>query len=116
MQDIQLQELIDKNIAIESMPTSNVRIGFYNDYSEHHLFRWLGLNQPDNCPKPIVCLGSDDPGIFATSLRAEYYHVYRVLTSKKFNQSPTEAIDTLERLHRNSERFRFTPEDNLRMR
>src|SRR5579871_2928470 len=79
LQEIQLNELICNNIAIESLPTSNVRIGFYCDYSEHHLFRWLGISSKAG-KQPIVCLGSDDPGIFATSIRVEYYHVYRELT------------------------------------
>jgi hypothetical protein len=112
LQEIQLKELVKANIAIESLPTSNVRIGFYHAYSEHHLFRWLGLSSKSG-EQPIVCLGSDDPGIFATSIRAEYYHVYRELT-QTFNCTPTQAVTLLENLLRNASTFRFTCEENIR--
>ena len=118
LQEMQIAELITKKIAIESLPTSNMRIGFYHDFSEHHLFRWLGLSPGSSKQigkQPVVVIGSDDPGIFATSIRAEYFHIYRVLTTK-YDRTPNEALEILLRLHRNADAFRFSIESNLRVR
>lgn len=59
----------ERNIALEALLTSNVRIGIYKNYTEHHLKKWLdqGLN---------VVLGSDDAGIFATNIYNEYAHAW----------------------------------------
>ena len=44
LQNEMIKLLNRKNIAIESLPTSNVRISFYKEYSEHHLQGWFVLN------------------------------------------------------------------------
>jgi len=77
-QEIILKELNSKQIAIETMPTSNLRISFYESYKDHHIFRWL--DEVENKPKLVIC--SDDPGIFATNLRNEYLHVNRYIKDK----------------------------------
>ncbi|MFW5837174.1 MAG: hypothetical protein ACOCVM_04145, partial [Desulfovibrionaceae bacterium] len=97
--------LNERRVAIETMPTSNLRISFYRRYREHHVFRWLGLCN-DDFPLPSVCVCSDDPGIFATSLRNEYAHIYRKL--REFKLSTEEAREVLAQLGRNSRAFRFT--------
>ena len=71
-----------KGLAIEMMPSSNVRISHYKNYDEHHMVRWLGLTN-SNDPRPIIVPGSDDTGIFMTNLRNEYAHIYRVAESKR---------------------------------
>jgi adenosine deaminase len=68
-------KIIQKGMVLETLPTSNVRISFYRDYREHHIYRWLGLR--GDHPTPTVCVGSDDPGIFACNLRGEYMHLFR---------------------------------------
>ena len=92
-QEIILKELNAKQIAIETMPTSNLRIGFYESYEDHHIFRWL--EEVENKPNLVIC--SDDPGIFATNLKNEYLHVNRYIKDK--NQ--------LINITRNSQIFRF---------
>jgi len=77
-QEIILKELNTKQIAIETMPTSNLRISFYESYKDHHIFRWL--DEVENKPNLIIC--SDDPGIFATNLRNEYLHINRYIKDK----------------------------------
>jgi adenosine deaminase len=77
-QEIILKELNSKQIAIETMPTSNLRISFYESYKDHHIFRWL--DEVENKPSLVIC--SDDPGIFATNLRNEYLHVNRYVKDK----------------------------------
>jgi hypothetical protein len=80
VQKISLQMLVQREIVLEAMPTSNVRIGVYDDYDEHHLFRWLGLD--GDLPNPAVVLASDDPGIFANCLRNEFLHLYQSLAAQ----------------------------------
>ncbi|MEO5330442.1 MAG: hypothetical protein H7839_00345 [Magnetococcus sp. YQC-5] len=107
MQTIMLKKLHQKEIVIESMPTSNVRISFYRSHKDHHLWRWLGLdNTEENNFLPPICLATDDPGIFATNLRNEYAHVYEWLT-KIFGLSPSQAMVHIEQLSINSATYRF---------
>ncbi len=113
-----LKELHARGVAIESMPTSNVRISFYETYGDHHLWRWLGLTgrkggageESDRAGDeilPTVCLASDDPGIFATSLRNEYAHVYDQLI-QRFHLPSDEAMGLIGKLADNARTFRFS--------
>lgn len=81
----------ERNIALEALLTSNVRIGIYKNYAEHHLKKWLdqGLN---------VVLGSDDAGIFATNIYNEYAHAWLEQSIRR-NQ--------IKRLIANSETYVF---------
>jgi adenosine deaminase len=112
LQDEMIRTLNQKLVAIESMVTSNVRIAPYEDYREHHLFRWLGLTKHKG-PKPTVLLASDDPGIFATNLRNEFAHVLKVLVDDK-GLEHSEAMDYLRRLNANARDFRFGQDWPLR--
>ncbi len=107
MQTNLLKILHEKEIVIESMPTSNVRISFYHSHKEHHLWRWLGIQEGlERDHLPAVCLATDDPGIFATNLRNEYAHVYETLT-REFHLSANEAMEQIERLAVNAQTYRF---------
>lgn len=66
-----VKRLKARRVAVEIMPTSNVRIACYDGYDKHHLFRFLGLGENPLPEHPDLVLASDDPGIFATSLRNE---------------------------------------------
>lgn len=109
LQDRVLAKLNAQGVVIESLPTSNVRISLYDRYSEHHIFRWLGLDGHAG-PCPIVCLGTDDPGIFATNLRNEYAHLYRELRTN-YNRNEAEAMAILRELNRNSRTYAFRHKD-----
>lgn len=106
MQNQMLKLFIDKNLALETLPSSNVTISFYRKYEEHHLLRWLGLKDADT-PKPSVIVGSDDTGLFMTNLRNEFSFVYKLVADVK---GPDYAIEVLERLNKNVKQFRFKPE------
>lgn len=95
-----------RQIVIESMPTSNVRINAYLDYEEHHLLRWLGLSGTPLAERPAVSLGSDDPGIFTTNARNEYAHVYLALLRAA---GSTAAIESLRDLNIAGRSYRFRP-------
>ena len=90
-----------KVVAVESKPTSNVRISLYDDYSEHHIFRWLEVNSST----PIVCLDSDDPGIFAINIRNEFSHIFLELLNK--NKTRKEAMDIIKHIADNNIIFIF---------
>lgn len=77
VQDAIITEMRDKNILVEVLPTSNVRISHYTATEDHHVMRWL--NPDDPRPAPQVVLGTDDPGIFSTTLRNEYSLVLQKL-------------------------------------
>lgn len=71
-------ELKNKNIAIETNPTSNYLIGTFRRYAKHPItkFHNLGLEIDDKlikkCPQLSVSINTDDQGIFSTSLENEY--------------------------------------------
>ncbi|TCK58373.1 hypothetical protein [Seleniivibrio woodruffii] len=96
-----------KEIVMEVLPTSNVRISYYSQYSEHHIWRWLGLNKVNNCDTlPPIVLGTDDTGIFASNIRNEYAHIYNHLinTIKLPHQS---ALKYIKEIHESSKVYAF---------
>lgn len=105
LQDAVLRQLEKKKIAIESLLTSNVRISFYQNYSEHHILRWLNLPEKSPPPPmPIICLGSDDPGIFATTIKNEYYHLLKIVQKHTSNGN---AVDVVGSVLKQSKAYRF---------
>lgn len=108
MQDNVLGEVNAAGVVLETLPTSNVRIAAYRDLSEHHVFRWLGLTGEPLDNRPTVCVGSDDTGIFATSLRNEYAALFSVLT-RHHGRTPEEAIEIVRGLNQTGFAFRFRP-------
>lgn len=103
LQERVLAEIARRRVVLETLPTSNVRISFYKDFSEHHVFRWLGLGGDGH--QPAVSVGSDDPGIFACSLRGEFMHLYRELV--KQTGCEREALARLEHLNDVGRVYRF---------
>ncbi|KAA0570263.1 hypothetical protein [Azospirillum sp. Sh1] len=103
LQESVLREIRERNVVIETLPTSNVRISFYRTFKEHHAFRWLGLEPGGQSPS--VSVGSDDPGIFACSLRGEFMHLYREML--RLTGSEREAIARLDHLNETGRIYRF---------
>jgi len=103
LQERALQEITKRRVVIETLPTSNVRISFYRNFTEHHVFRWLGLEPGGQLPS--VSVGSDDPGIFACSLRGEFMHLYREVLQR--TGSEREAIARLDHLNETGRIYRF---------
>ena len=105
------QELIkilnNKEIAIETMPSSNVRISYYEHYHEHHIFNWFHPKENINSQTetPYLVLASDDPGIFANNLRSEFVHLYEAALENGATIQETEKW--LMSLNNNAKRFRF---------
>lgn len=103
-----------RGVALETLPTSNLRISFYDGMDEHHLYRWLGLCEPTITNHPTVCIGSDDPGIFATNLCNEYAAIGSVLRHR-FKLTASEAAGRLEQLNANGRVHRFPLDHHLRV-
>lgn len=105
VQDAVILELRKKNIAIEVLPTSNVRISHYTQTQNHHVVRWL--SQDDTRPIPHVVLGTDDPGIFATNIRNEYAILLNIL-HKKYPADSERPYKIIQDLVRNGRSYAFT--------
>lgn len=104
LQDCVLKKISMRGIVLETLPTSNVRISVYRSYAEHHIFRWIGLKGPGE--KINICIGSDDPGIFATNLRNEYAHLLREL-DRQCAGTDRDPLSELKRLIENGKIWRF---------
>lgn len=68
----------ERNLSIETNPTSNFLIGPIDRYIEHPIFKWynLGLHHDkellEKSPQLSVSINTDDAGIFSTSLENEF--------------------------------------------
>ncbi len=104
VQDSVVSEMREKNIIVEVLPSSNVRISHYENIEDHHVLRWL--DQGGSRPTPQVVLGTDDPGIFATNLRNEYVLLFNLL-NKKFDANSEKPYQIIRHLIDNSRCYRF---------
>lgn len=96
--------LCERRVVIETPPVSNLRISQYDDICEHHVLRWLGIPScaVEGDERPEICMGSDDPGIFVTDIRNEYFHLFCLL-----QQAGVKAGDAVEYLRRVNETGRI---------
>jgi adenosine deaminase len=99
-----LNILHEKEIVIETLPTSNVRIGYYKDYSQYHLLNWLRWEEMEHAV-PHIVVGSDDTGIFATNIYNEYANIYCFLVGQGI--TPAKAMAYIERLDKNGSIYKF---------
>lgn len=103
-----VQHLIaSRDVVIETLPVSNLRISQYRDIQEHHLLRWLKIDgyRVENDANLSICMGSDDPGIFATDIKNEYYHV--LMTLRNAGLTEAEAVEKLRTLNRAGRAYSF---------
>ncbi|MFP5287802.1 MAG: hypothetical protein ACLGI9_18845, partial [Thermoanaerobaculia bacterium] len=93
-------------IVVEANPSSNLLVGDLRDLGRHPLWR---LSPPrDSAPTPpiSVCLGSDDPVTFATTLREDYQRLVDALVLSGLSQEQAERW--LERVRQQGLDSRFT--------
>ena len=108
IEDLQLGLLEFMNrqeIIIETLPTSNVRIGFHRSFNSYHLLNWIDWQKAGERIPPIV-VGTDDTGIFATNIYNEYANIYCCLLNKK-EFSHSEAAAVIKQLDESSRVYRF---------
>lgn len=111
LKELQLQLLAymsNREIIIETLPTSNVIIGVHRNYKTYHLYNWFKWKEQGKQIPPIV-IGTDDTGIFATNIYNEYCNIYcQLVYEKKMNIQ--DAIIWLKELHHNSCIYAFCSE------
>ena len=105
-----------RNVVIETLPVSNLRISQYRDIQDHHLLRWLCVKDcgVEGDAKMTVCMGSDDPGIFVSDLKNEFYHVFSNL--RLAGLPPAECMEHIRQLNEAGRIYAFLqsiPEDEL---
>ncbi|WP_421183949.1 hypothetical protein [Aeromonas dhakensis] len=104
-----VQKIISqRQLVLETLPTSNVRISHYESIKEHHVFRWMQIPQRkvDGDHQMSISLGSDDPGIFVTDMRNEFYHLFSALVTT-FGLSNSQALNEISKLNDNGRIYRF---------
>lgn len=104
VQDAIIQDLRDHRVAVEALPTSNVRISHYQWTKHHHLLRWL--DPTNERPAPFVVLGTDDPGIFATTMRNEMSLILRRL-NRMYPGRSEKPYEIVNHLIRNGRSYSF---------
>lgn len=68
----------ERNLGIETNPTSNFLIGSIEKYAEHPILKWFNLGmhhdveELEKSPQLSVSINTDDAGVFSTSLENEY--------------------------------------------
>ena len=105
LQKLLLKVMHQKQIIIETLPTSNIIIGHHHTFSTYQLYNWYKWSKEEE-KIPAIVVGTDDAGIFATNIYNEYCHIYCMLVFDK-GLSPYEAMDYIERLVHNAKVYAF---------
>lgn len=105
LQQLTMKFLSDRGIVIETLPTSNLRISQYKEMGQHHSLRWIGVGALDGDTPPPIVLGTDDPGVFATDIKAEFYHLFASLCKRGLNAQ--DALEKLVRMDQCGNRYAF---------
>lgn len=89
----------ERNVVLEALPVSNVRISQYQDMRQHHILRWMGVkgHTLPGDEEMSVCIGSDDPGIFVSDIKNEFYHIFANLRCEGL--TPDECMKYIKRLN-----------------
>ncbi|MCQ0988813.1 amidohydrolase family protein [Jiella marina] len=98
--------LSQREITIEVNPSSNLLIGDLGDLTNHPLWRMQPPRSDADEPLLPICIGSDDPLTFGTSLPQEYQLVYDAMVLAGL--STEEARRWLDRVRARSMEARFT--------
>lgn len=94
-------------LTIEVNPSSNLLIGHLGEVGRHPLWRLAPVDGgQDGVPPLSVCIGSDDPLTFATTLLEEYQLLYDALIHNGCSEAM--AHDWLERARQAGLSARFT--------
>lgn len=95
-----LQEIATKKIAIETCPTSNYKIGYFDKYIDLPLFTFL-----EQLPDNAISINTDDKGIIATSIKNEYALIAAAMEKSRKYKGKTNAV--IERVVKDARRSRF---------
>ena len=95
-----LQEIATKKIAIETCPTSNYMIGYFDKYIDLPLFTFL-----EQLPDNAISINTDDKGIIATSIENEYALIAAAMEKSRKYKGKTNVV--IERVVKDARRSRF---------
>lgn len=93
-------------LTIEVNPSSNVLIGDLGNFVGHPLWRLRPMTQTDDVPPLSICIGSDDPLTFATTLPHEYQLLFDALIL--MGRSHDEAMKWIDEARDAGMQARFT--------
>ena len=105
LQHLLLRIMHQKQVVIETLPTSNVMIGQHHNFATYHLYNWYKWSK-EGLKVPAIVVGSDDAGIFATNIYNEYCHIYCLLVFVK-GLSPHSAMEYIKHLDHNAQVYAF---------
>ncbi len=97
--------MYEKEIVIEALPTSNLRIGYHRTLDSYQLFNWYSW-QKEGLPVPPIVLGTDDAGIFETNIYNEYALIYCHLVYEKEMPRP-EVMSFIREIRENAKVYSF---------
>lgn len=92
-----LNEIIEREIKIETCPTCNLRVGYFNHYSDLPTCSLL-LDEKE----PIVTINSDAPGILGTSIEQEYALIALALKKDRNIPNVNSIVNKLKENAKNS--------------
>ncbi len=97
-----------KRVTVEVNPTSNLIVANYSDLSKHPIWRLDSPSYSDEygVPPVSVCVGSDDPLVFATELPQEYQRLSDALAQSGFSE--VESSEWLDKVRQRSLEVRNT--------
>ncbi len=99
IQDRLIQKICDKEIIIETNPSSNIFIAHIHSYDKHPIFRWNPIEIEDlektnkfnkyglRTSRIQVCVNTDDPAIMPTTLRNEFSLLERIAIESGHSKS-----------------------------
>jgi Adenosine deaminase len=107
------KSLAEREITVESNPSSNLVIGGYRRFTEHPAFALnpVGDLADESC-RVLVSINSDDPLTFATRLSSEIAYTYHALVAS--GHGAEEALHWVEKARSHATASRFTVEASTR--
>jgi len=104
-QQFMIRKLVDKQIAIEVNPTSNLRIGSFYRMEEHPIFKWHPICPKDGQIIPDLTINADNYSVFQTTLPLEY--AYLAQAAKNLGHSENDIEHWLDTLRANGFKYSF---------
>ena len=93
-------------LTVEVNPSSNLMVADLGLLEDHPIWRLMPYQPMDDIPPLSVCIGSDDPLTFATTLPHEYQLLFDTIVLS--GQSHEVALDWLDKAREAGMRARFT--------
>jgi hypothetical protein len=106
--------LAEMQIAIESNPTSNYKIGCFERYDEHPILQFYPIAYKPSTPIVNTSVNTDDRGIFSTSIAREFSLLSLALRKMKHQKtgerlfSDHQILEYIEGIRKNGESQCFT--------